>query len=205
MIDSGLQPWLDPVLKWTAALLLRITHGKIRANHLTFAGFAVGVLCLPLLALGHYDYGLLALLINRLLDGLDGAVARLTGVTDQGGFLDITLDFIFYSLFVLGATIADPAHAVYGAFLIFSFVANGSAFLAFSIFEARHPVAKPSPPGKSFHYLGGLAEGFETFVALALMCLIPDGFWLIALVFGTLCCLSAAYRIWFAYVKLGSS
>jgi phosphatidylglycerophosphate synthase len=53
------------------------------------------VLALPFLALRWYGAALAAILLNRLLDGLDGALARRRGLTDAGGFLDISLDFLF--------------------------------------------------------------------------------------------------------------
>jgi len=39
------------------------------------------------------------LLANRVVDGLDGAVARATVATVRGAFLDIVLDFAFYAAF----------------------------------------------------------------------------------------------------------
>ncbi len=200
MIDNKLQLRLSPLLNKLARVLLR---WGLRADQLTIAGFAVGILCLPLLAFSYYDYALLCLLINRGFDGLDGAMARVAGAaTDRGGFLDITLDFIFYSAFVLGATIANPEHALLGAFLMFSFVANGSAFLAFSIFATKRSFSTDTQQQKSFHYLAGLAEGGETFATFVLLCLFPAAFWIIALVFGVLCCISAAGRIAYACFKL---
>ncbi len=203
MLDNQLLNRLTPLLTpWLhrVAMLLRGWH--LRANHLTLAGFVIGMLCLPLLAFSYYDYALVCLLINRVFDALDGTLARIEGATDRGGFLDITLDFIFYSAFVLGASIAHPEEALYGAFLIFSFVANGSAFLAFSIFATKDHISTDMTPEKSFYYLPGLAEGFETFVAFVLLCLFPAAFWIIALVFGGLCCISAVYRIGYACFKL---
>jgi phosphatidylglycerophosphate synthase len=47
--------------------------------------------------------------LNRLFDGLDGALARRRGLTDAGGFLDISLDFLFYALVPFGFMLADPA------------------------------------------------------------------------------------------------
>ncbi|MGT4046616.1 CDP-alcohol phosphatidyltransferase family protein [Escherichia coli] len=54
------------------------------------------MLALPFLALGWYLAALVVILLNRLLDGLDGALARRRGLTDAGGFLDISLDFLFF-------------------------------------------------------------------------------------------------------------
>lgn len=54
------------------------------------------------LAFGLYGLALGLIALNRIMDGLSGAVARLTGPTDRGAFLDIALDFVFYALVPLG-------------------------------------------------------------------------------------------------------
>ena len=78
------------------------------------------------------------LLVNRLADGLDGAVARQTRLTDLGGFLDIVLDFIVYAGMVFAFALADPAaNALAAAFLLFAFMGTGSSFLAFAIMAAK--------------------------------------------------------------------
>jgi len=65
---------------------------------------------------------------------LDGAIARATTRTDHSGFLDIALDFVVYSAIPLAFAIYDAhANALAAAFLLASFLANGSTFLAFSI------------------------------------------------------------------------
>ncbi len=95
MLDSHLHPRLKPLLNAVAGALDR---PGISPDGLTLVGFAIGVLALPFLALGWYGAALAAILLNRLLDGLDGALARRRGLTDAGGFLDIALDFLFYAL-----------------------------------------------------------------------------------------------------------
>ncbi|MGQ7148234.1 CDP-alcohol phosphatidyltransferase family protein, partial [Escherichia sp. SS-MK2] len=64
------------------------------------------VWCSPEEALGWYLAALVVILLNRLLDGLDGALARRRGLTDAGGFLDISLDFLFYALVPFGFILA---------------------------------------------------------------------------------------------------
>ena len=91
MLDRYLHPRLKPALNATAALLDR---PAVSPDGLTLLGFAIGVLALPFLALGWYQAALAAIVLNRLLDGLDGALARRRGLTDAGGFLDISLDFL---------------------------------------------------------------------------------------------------------------
>ncbi|HFK4116425.1 TPA: CDP-alcohol phosphatidyltransferase family protein, partial [Klebsiella aerogenes] len=99
MLDSRLHPRLKPVLNAIAGVLDR---PGISPDGLTLFGFAIGVLALPFLALGWYGAALVAIVLNRLLDGLDGALARRRGLTDAGGFLDISLDFLFYALVPFG-------------------------------------------------------------------------------------------------------
>ncbi len=78
------------------------------------------------------------LLLSRLCDGLDGAVARHTQKTDRGGFLDIVLDFAFYGVIPLGFVVAEPAqNAVAGAVLLFAFYVNGASFLAYAIMAEK--------------------------------------------------------------------
>lgn len=83
MLDSHLHPRLKPLLNAVAGALDR---PGISPDGLTLVGFAIGVLALPFLALGWYGAALAAILLNRLLDGLDGALARRRGLTDAGGF-----------------------------------------------------------------------------------------------------------------------
>ena len=70
----------------------------VSANFVTITGFIIGIFAVNFLSLERYGYALLCILINRLFDALDGAIARHTKVTDFGVFLDATLDYIFYAL-----------------------------------------------------------------------------------------------------------
>ena len=56
-----------------------------------------------------YLPALLCIVLNRIGDGLDGQVARLGKPTDGGAYLDITLDFIFYSAVVFGFALAEAS------------------------------------------------------------------------------------------------
>ncbi len=192
MIDARLRPLIDPPLN---ALAHRLHHTGISANQVTVAGFVVGMTTVPTLAAGCYTMAAGLILINRLADGLDGAVARDRGITDFGGYLDIVLDFIFYSAVVFGFCLARPEQAVYGAFLIFSFIGTGTSFLAFSVFAAKRSLETTAYGMKSLFFLGGLTEGFETITAFLLMCLFPDQFSLIASLFAVMCWITTFSRI----------
>jgi phosphatidylglycerophosphate synthase len=169
----------------------------------TVLGFAMGLSAVPAIALEAYPAALLLILLNRLADGLDGAMARRTRKTDRGGFLDITLDFIFYASIPFAFALADPLHnALAAAFLIFSFVGTGCSFLAYAIMAAKRGISTDLRGQKSLYYLGGLTEGTETIVAFVLACLWPAYFPLIAWLFGGLCWLTTATRVAVAWQTL---
>lgn len=175
----------------------------VSADQVTLLGFIIGLLALPTIVCGYYYLGLLFIVINRLFDGIDGAVARIQGITDSGGFLDISLDFLFYSLIPFAFVLADPtANAVAGALLIFSFIGTGSSFLAFAIMASKNGIENPVYQHKSLYYLSGLTEGTETILCFILFCLLPDHFALIAYLFAGLCWLTTITRIWTGYHTL---
>mgnify|MGYP002713043617 CR=1 FL=1 len=194
MLDSTLRPLIDPPLNYLGA---RLSKAGVTANMVTVAGFFIGLLSVPALALGHPLIALIAIGLNRLSDGLDGAVARHSHPTDAGGYLDIVFDFIFYSAVPFGfALMAPQENALAAAFLIFSFVGTGCSFLAYAIIAAKRGLSTEIRGRKSFYYLGGLTEGAETIALLFAICLLPDWFPILAYVFGGLCWVTTASRIW---------
>jgi phosphatidylglycerophosphate synthase len=120
------------------ALARPLARAGVSANALTWIGFAIGLLAAGLISQGAFLSALLAMGASRLCDALDGAVARQTQATDLGGFLDITLDFVFYASIPLGFALADPAkNALAAAVLLASFVGTASSFLAFAVLAAK--------------------------------------------------------------------
>lgn len=175
----------------------------IKADSITLVGFFWGLCAFIAIAFQCYTVGLFFILANRVFDGLDGAVARRQGISDAGGFLDITLDFIFYSLIPFAFVLALPVeNAVAGAFLIFSFIGTGSSFLAFAILASKRKIENPVYRSKSLYYIGGLAEGTETIVFLVLLCLLPHYFSALAIGFSLLCWITTFSRIWAGYHTL---
>lgn len=200
MLDKHLHPRLKP---WLNRAVDALDRPGISADGITLVGFAIGVLALPFLALGWYGAALVAIVVNRLFDGLDGALARQRGLTDAGGFLDIALDFLFYALVPFGFILDDPAaNAVAGGWLLFAFMGTGSSFLAFAALAAKHKIDNPGYAHKSFYYLGGLTEGTETILLFVLGCLFPAWFAWMAWVFGSLCWLTTFNRVWGGYMTL---
>ncbi|MDO9148560.1 MAG: CDP-alcohol phosphatidyltransferase family protein [Hydrogenophaga sp.] len=201
MLDKALQQALKPLMTRAARGLVRLGVG---ADAISLAGFAVGMGAATAIALQHDWVGLALLLISRLMDGLDGAVARATQPTDRGGFLDITLDFLFYASIPLAFAIAEPAqNALPAAVLLAAFIGTGSSFLAFAAVAEKRKLQSLAFPDKSFYFLGGLTEATETILAFTAMCLWPQWFPYIAYGFAVLCGITIAMRIVWGWQRFG--
>lgn len=174
----------------------RFHNRGIKADQVTWAGFVIGLLALPLLALGAEFLAMIAILANRMADGVDGALARKQGPTDTGAFLDIVLDFIFYASVPLGFALQNPEqNAVAATLLLFSFIGTASSFLAFAIFAERRQLKSLEFTRKGFYYLGGLTEATETIALYLICCLFPALFATLATLFAVLCLLTTALRL----------
>lgn len=193
MLDKYSLALVKPVV---TSLAKPLAKAGIRADQMTVAGFVIGLGAIPALAFKQYDLALVAIILNRIADGLDGALARLTEPTDRGAYLDIVLDFIFYSAVIFGFALANPnENALPAAALIFSFMGTGSSFLAFAIMAERRKLASMNYPNKGFFYINGIAEGTETIIVLIAMCLFPSAFAWIAWGFFGLCLITTVSRI----------
>jgi len=197
MLDGAMRRVIDPPLNALGASIARL---GIKADWVTLAGLAIGIGAALAVSQGQYLAGLVLLIASRLLDGLDGAVARTSAPTDFGGYLDITCDFLFYGLFPLGFVLADPAsNAVWGAVLLASFYFNGSTFLGFAELAAKHRLTTASRGLKSLYFTGGLLEGTETIAFFAALCLWPQQFSLLAGLFAAGCFITGGSRIVLAW------
>src|SRR4051812_41101686 len=192
MLDAKIRQLIDPPLNRVGAGL---ASQGVTADAVTTAGFGIGVAAWIALSLQAYGVALLLILLNRLCDGLDGAVARHGGATDRGGYLDIVLDFIFYAGVPFFFAVGRPEAALPAAFLAFSFMGTAASFLAFAVFAAKRGITTVARGRKSLYYLGGLTEGAETIALFVLICLAPSWFEPAAWAFGGLCWVTAASRI----------
>lgn len=201
MLDGWARRLIDPAVE---RLARRVARKGISADAVTIAAFAVGALAAVAIAFELFLLGLVLVVVSRIGDGLDGAVARIRGKTDYGGYLDIVLDFFFYGAIPLGFALADPAaNAVPAAVLVFSFYVNGASFLAFAILAERRRLSTVARGEKSIFFTTGLAEATETIAVFVLACLFPAWFFLLAYVFAAVCFYTALSRIVLAGRQFG--
>lgn len=193
MFDGAVRKTIDPLL---LRLGSRLAAAGISANTVTVSAWAVGVVAALLIAFQFYVPALAMILLSRLADGLDGAVARAAGTTDFGGYIDIVLDFFFYGAIPFAFIVSDPhQNATAGAALIFSFYFNGSTFLAYAVFAEKLGLKTDIRGVKSVYFTTGLAEATETIAVFVFFCLFPSWFPVIAFVFAGICFWTAFSRI----------
>ncbi len=201
MLDGTIRPKIDPALNAIARLFVRV---GFTANTVTTLGQVIGLVAAGAIVFQLYWLGLILLLVSRICDGVDGAVARINGKSDFGGYIDIVFDFIFYGVIPLAFVIADPAaNAVAGGVLIFAFYANGASFLAFAIMAEKHGLSTDQRGEKSIFFTTGLAEATETIAVFVAFCLFPTYFAPIAYLFAIVCFYTTAIRIWQAKQLIG--
>ena len=191
MLDSRIRPLIDPPLN---AIGKGLARSGITANQATLAGALIGIGAGVAIGFRYYLLGLALVLLSRLFDGLDGAIARATAQSDFGGYLDIVSDFAFYVAVPIGFGFAASANLPFAMILIASFTLTGISFLAYAVLAAKAGRETDAHGKKSFFYNTGLAEGTETIIAFVLMCLLPQYFATIAVVYSAMCAITVIQR-----------
>ena len=217
MLDTPVRRVISPGLAAVARVLDR---PGVTPDRLTLAGLAAGLGSAVLAGFMWWLPALVLWLASRALDGLDGPLARRRAAAapdggagdhdaDAGGFLDLTCDFVTYAAGVVGVAIGVQAEFGNGVIDLWPFVAvlvayylNGTAFLAFSSIAER--TGHRLDDGRSFSFLGGLAEGTETVVVHSLWLLFPASAPVIAWVWAGVVGISAGQRIVGGYRTLRS-
>jgi len=87
---------------------------KVTPNQMTWAAFGIALLSFISFVLGYNIIAGLLVQLSSIVDGIDGSLARLKGMTSEfGGFLDSVLDRYADILIVLGLTLWSLAHETY--------------------------------------------------------------------------------------------
>lgn len=190
MLDARLRRALAPTLDAASG---RLAVAGVPPLALTGAGWLAGAGACVSAGLGLWPAALVLWLANRVLDGLDGSLARQHGATELGGFLDIVADFTIYAGFLVGVAIDRPQARLACLALLSAYYVSGTAFLALSSLLERR--GSSFADGRSLRFVGGLAEGAETVIVYVLFCLLPGHAELIAWLFTAAVAITAGQRV----------
>ena len=166
----------------------------------TAVGLLVGVGACVAAALAQWWVALVLWLLNRTLDGLDGALARRTAPSDLGGMLDFLADFVVYGGLVVAVAIAEPGARVAATVLLAVYLLNNVALLSFaSLIEKR---GLNLGDERSLRFTAGLTEGTETIAAYVVLCLLPGRAATVMWVFAAMVLFTVGQRVRLAVVTL---
>ena len=202
MFDRHLQKLTQKPLSFFAKIILKY----ISANQITIIGFIFGLMMCLFIYIELFFLAIFFLILNRICDGLDGVMARLMVPTYLGAYLDIVLDFIFYSAFILIFGLLDTSNIIITCLLLFSYICTGTTFLAQAIIQPKLDLVQKDESldidiPKSFYYSAGLIEGTETILFMIMCLLFPNLYFFFGLIFVILCLLTALSRILIFYKR----
>lgn len=205
MIDKVLRSPKEQVLRPLALRPLRTAH----PTAITLVAFAVGLGAAVAAWQQLYGVALALWLLNRVLDGLDGTVARLhSKQSDLGGYLDIVLDIVVYAVVPMALALGLHDIGVYMSLtvLLGSFYINGASWMYLAaLLEKRRHGAAAQAEMTTVTMPGGLIEGTETVLFYILFLLFPGALVPLFLVMAVLVLITAAQRVVWALHHLRSS
>ncbi len=198
MLDSALRGPKDRLLD----PLVRLAAG-IPALALTLIGFAAGAGAAGALLAGSPLLALALWAANRLLDGIDGAVARLQGsASDLGGYVDILLDMFVYALLPIAAALTAPPEQptlwLALATMLGTFYLNAGSWMYLSAILEKRAVPADGARRTSVAFPPGLVEGAETMILFTLFLLFPGRLAMLFWITSALVLVTAAQRMTWA-------
>lgn len=171
MFDDPFRRAFQPLV---LPLVRKLVNAGVTPNAVTVASFIIALsAAITVVAVGPVT-GVAIWLLSRVGDGLDGVLARMTGLSSAfGGFLDITVDMAAYSAMVLAFAIIFPQHALAWSAVLAGYVIVITTTLALSD-AARSGGAMVGSTDRTFQFTRGITEAGETNVAYAVWALWPD-------------------------------
>ncbi len=200
MRDMALRVQKDRLL---TPLVVRFA-GAIHPNWVSVVALGVGLASAGAVLAGAPGWGLALWAGNRVLDGLDGLVARVHDKqSDFGGYLDLLLDFVVYLAVPLAFMVATPTslNLWAGVTLLSSYILN---ILSWSVLSAILEKQQRKSVGRitTVEMPTGLIEGAETILFYSLFFLLPAYVGWLMLLMGVLVLFTAGQRVLWAYRTL---
>ncbi|HEV8178124.1 MAG TPA: CDP-alcohol phosphatidyltransferase family protein, partial [Gemmatimonadales bacterium] len=178
----------------------------VHPNLISLLALLPGLLAAFFAAQGRPAPAFAAWVVNRIMDGLDGSVARAAGTqSDFGGYLDIVLDFVVYAAVPIGVVLWHPSEAAWHAalFLMATFFVNAASWMYLAaILERRKLGAAVTGERTTVTMPPAIVAGTETVIFYSILLLVPawapNIFWLM----GSLVLLNVVMRLAWAWSRI---
>ena len=182
-----------PLRRLAAPLAAWAARAGLSADSVTLACFATGLGAVLAIGRGWFLPGAGLILLSRILDGLDGELARATRPTHWGAFLDLVLSFVLVMLLPFSFALAMPDRSLAALFLTLAIACQAMGSLSFAQVATR----AGRPPSRI-----GVLDKLALHAALLLACLLPSGFSIIAYTIGIVCFIALGLRLATAHMRL---
>ena len=207
-----LDPWLRPVKERLLVPFARMLGGRVHPVTVTVTAFLVGMAAAVFAARATYGLALGCWIVNRLLDGFDGTLARWQHAqSDLGGYVDLLLDFVVYAAIPVGLVLGVPGAtretvALAALALIATFYINAASWMYLAaLLEKRGAGARARGELTSVAMPEGLVGGTETVVFYTLFFLWPAHLVTLFLVMAGLVVVTIVLRLIWAVRYFGSA
>ncbi|MGB1289071.1 MAG: CDP-alcohol phosphatidyltransferase family protein [Aggregatilineales bacterium] len=175
---------------------------RIHPTAITLMGAGAGVAAGGAILSGNIPAALLLWGTNRVLDGLDGTIARLYDKqSDFGAYLDTLLDHLIYAWLPVTLVLTFPTWETMLAllFMLSTFYINGASWMYLSsLLEKRNLGAKRRHEMTSVTMPAGLVEGTETVIFYTLFIVCHMHLTILFTLFGMLTLYTVLQRLWWA-------
>lgn len=170
MFDSYLRRFKDQAGTPLARHMSRVSPMAISVSALV-----VGLLATYAAFKGQYLFAFGLWILNRILDGLDGLIARLHNrQSDFGGYVDILTDYIVYAALPIGLVAGSPSSEHYLAliFMLAVFYVNSASWMYLAAILEKRATHDPETQ-TTIVMPAGVIGGFETIVAYGIFLFFP--------------------------------
>lgn len=203
MFDDALRPIKDRFL----VPVSRSVGLQVSPTAMTLLSLATGLVSAALLLQQRYGSALAAWLVSRLLDGLDGTIARVHArQSDFGAYLDILCDFVVYLAVPIALVLgrgATTSTLLALVFLLASFYLNAASWMYLAaILEKRRVGASVRGEQTSVSMPDGLIGGSETIAFYSAFILLPQHLVALYGLMAALVVFTAAQRLVWAWRRL---
>jgi phosphatidylglycerophosphate synthase len=196
MFDERVRASLARAVKPVA---VRLARAGVTPNAVSVTAFGGSLAAAALVASGYPRAGLVAWLLSRLGDALDGILARAGGRSSAfGGYLDITLDMAAYSVMALAFAVAHPEHGIVWPAILLGYALAITTTLALSNAAAALG-RRVSDTDRTFQFTTGIAEAGETTVMYVLWVVFPGWLGWLAWIWVAMIIVTVVQRSWLAY------
>jgi len=170
MFDSYLRRFKDQAGTPLARHMSRVSPMAISVSALV-----VGLLATYAAFKGQYLFAFGLWILNRILDGLDGLIARLHNrQSDFGGYVDTLIDYIVYAALPIGLVAGSPSSEHYLAliFMLAVFYVNSASWMYLAAILEKRATHDPETQ-TTIVMPAGVIGGFETIVAYGIFLFFP--------------------------------